>query len=230
MAEAQILVVEDEPPIRELIRVALEKADYAVMEAGDAQEADIGIAACLPDLVLLDWMLPGVSGIEYSRRLKTDELTRDIPVILLTARVEEEDKVRGLEAGADDYVTKPFSPRELVARIRAVLRRTAPQAEEGIIKVDDLVVDTASHRVLVDGATVHLGPIEFRLLRFFATHPERVYSREQILDRVWSRNTFIEERTVDVHILRLRKALEDTGYHRYVQTVRGIGYRFSANA
>ncbi|MDD3449689.1 MAG: phosphate regulon transcriptional regulator PhoB, partial [Gammaproteobacteria bacterium] len=181
-----------------------------------------------PDLLLLDWMLPGASGVELARGLKRDPLTREIPIIMLTARGEEDDKVRGLESGADDYVTKPFSTRELLARIRTVLRRAAPHAGEEVVQVDILTLDPGSHRVSAGDAAVELGPTEFRLLHFFMTHPERVYSRSQLLDRVWGTNVYIEERTVDVHIRRLRKALEPTGCDALLQTVRGAGYRLSA--
>jgi two-component system phosphate regulon response regulator PhoB len=177
--------------------------------------------------VLLDWMLPGASGMEFARRIKKDELTSHIPIIMLTAKGSESDKINGLDAGADDYITKPFSPRELIARIKAVLRRTSPQSESETIEIDKLVLDTASHRIMVDDEPLELGPTEYRLLHFFMTHPERVYSRGQLLDRVWGSNVYVEERTVDVHIRRLRKALTPSGYDQYVQTVRSAGYRFS---
>jgi two-component system phosphate regulon response regulator PhoB len=222
-----ILIVEDEAPIREMVGVAISRAGFDLREAADAREAEVMIADRIPDLILLDWMLPGVSGIDLARRLRREDATREVPIIVLTARGEEEDKVKGLEVGADDYVTKPFSPRELVARIRAVLRRTSPEGEDERIEAEDLVLDTAGHRVTVRSQEVHLGPTEFRLLRFFMTHPDRVYSRSQLLDRVWGGNVYIEERTVDVHIRRLRKALEPFGYDRLLQTVRGSGYRFS---
>jgi two-component system phosphate regulon response regulator PhoB len=222
-----ILIVEDEAPIREMVSFAIARAGFEPREAGDAHQAEVLIADRIPDLILLDWMLPGVSGIDLARRLKRSEGTRGVPIIVLTARGEEEDKVRGFEVGADDYVTKPFSPRELVARIRAVLRRASPEGEEERIEVGDLSLDTAGHRVRVGGEEVHLGPTEFRLLRFFMSHPDRVYSRGQLLDRVWGGNVYIEERTVDVHIRRLRKALEPSGHDRMLQTVRGSGYRFS---
>jgi two-component system phosphate regulon response regulator PhoB len=222
-----ILIVEDEAPIREMVGFAIGKAGFDLREAADAREAEVLIADRVPDLILLDWMLPGVSGIELARRLKRDEPTRSVPIIVLTARGEEADKVKGFDVGADDYVTKPFSPRELVARIRAVLRRSSPEGEDERLEFGELVLDGAGHRVLAGGQVVHLGPTEFRLLRFFMTHPERVYSRGQLLDRVWGGNVYIEERTVDVHIRRLRKALEPFGHDRMVQTVRGTGYRFS---
>jgi len=222
-----ILVVEDEAPIREMLRFALERAGFRVSEAGDAQAARLQMAASRPDLILMDWMLPGVSGVELSRELKGSALTRDLPIIMVTARAEEEDKVRGLNTGCDDYVSKPFSFPELVARIKAVLRRTVPGGSDEKMSVAGLEVDTASQRVTVRGAPVPLGPTEYRLLHFFVSHPERVYTREQVLDRVWGQNVYVEERTVDVHIRRLRKALEPFGFDAMIQTVRGTGYRFS---
>ncbi len=224
-----ILIVEDEAPIREMVGFAVGNAGFEISEAGDAHQAQVAIADQRPDLILLDWMLPGMSGIELARRLKRGDATRDVPIILLTARGEEESKVKGLEAGADDYVVKPFSPRELVARIKAVLRRVSPDGEAERLEVNGLALDAAGHRVVADGNEVHLGPTEYRLLQFFMTHPERVYSRGQLLDRVWGGNVYIEERTVDVHIRRLRKALAPFDYDRFVQTVRGSGYRFSPN-
>lgn len=228
MASANILVVEDEPAVREMLRFVLEQDGFSVHEVEDAETARERINAQAPDLLLLDWMLPGASGVELARGLKRDPLTREIPIIMLTARGEEDDKVRGLESGADDYVTKPFSTRELLARIRTVLRRAAPHAGEEVVRVDILTLDPGSHRVSAGDAAVELGPTEFRLLHFFMTHPERVYSRSQLLDRVWGTNVYIEERTVDVHIRRLRKALEPTGCDALLQTVRGSGYRLSA--
>ena len=227
MTGETILLVEDEPAIREMAVMALERAGFTLLEAADAAEAEAILAEGLPDLILLDWMLPGTSGIELARRLRRDEYTREVPIIMLTARTEEDDRVRGLEVGADDYVTKPFSTRELAARIKAVLRRSQPQDESGVIEVQGLRLETASHRVTANGERVDLGPTEFRLLQFFMSHPERVYSRTQLLDMVWGRNAFVEERTVDVHIRRLRKALSPQGHDRLVQTVRGTGYRFS---
>ena len=223
-----ILIVEDETAIREMVRFAVARAGFEPREAADAHQAEVLIADRIPDLILLDWMLPGTSGIDLARRLRRAESTRAVPIILLTARGEEEDKVRGFEVGVDDYVTKPFSPRELVARMWAVLRRASPEGGEDRIELGDLLLDTASQRVRIGGEELHLGPTEFRLLRFFMTHPERVYSRSQILDRVWGGNVYIEERTVDVHIRRLRKALEPSGHDHVLQTVRGSGYRFSA--
>ena len=227
MNAKHILIVEDEQPIREMVAFALANAGYDVQEAADARQAQIRISERLPDLMLLDWMLPGISGIDYARRLKKDDLTRDLPIIMLTARAEEEDTVQGLESGADDYMTKPFSPRELVARIRAVLRRGGPAGEDEILRANGLSLDLASHRVSAGDTLLEMGPTEYRLLEFFMAHPERVYSRGQLLDRVWGSNVYVEERTVDVHIRRLRKALEPHGFDALVQTVRGAGYRFS---
>jgi len=230
MGSKQILIVEDERPIREMIAFGLRRAGFEVLEAEDCRAARARIADRRPDLLLVDWMLPDMSGLELTRALKRDKETREVPVIMLTARAEEQDKIMGLEGGADDYMTKPFSPRELLARVNAVLRRIAPAGAEEVVEVDGLTLDGASHRVTVGEQTVALGPTEFRLLSFFMTHPERVYSRNQLLDRVWGGNVYVEERTVDVHIRRLRKALETFGYDRFIQTVRGAGYRFSARA
>jgi two-component system phosphate regulon response regulator PhoB len=227
MQSKQILIVEDEKPIREMIAFGLRRAGFDVLEAEDCKAARARIADRRPDLMLVDWMLPDMSGLELTRSLKRDKETREVPVIMLTARADEQDKVSGLEGGADDYVTKPFSPRELLARINAVLRRSLPTGTEETITIDGLVLDGASHRVTVGDQTVPLGPTEYRLLSFFMTHPERVYSRNQLLDRVWGGNVYVEERTVDVHIRRLRKALSAFGYDRFIQTVRGAGYRFS---
>jgi two-component system, OmpR family, phosphate regulon response regulator PhoB len=222
-----ILVVEDEAPIREMLRFALTRAEFRVAEAASAQEARLRIADERPDLILMDWMMPGLSGIEFTRELKSRPTTRDIPVIMVTARAEEEDKIRGLNLGCDDYVSKPFSYPELIARIQAVLRRAMPGGEDERVAVNGLEVDSASQRVTARGQAVKLGPTEYRLLHFFVSHPERVYTREQVLDRVWGQNVYVEERTVDVHIRRLRKALEPFGYDAMIQTVRGSGYRFS---
>src|SRR5262245_1542344 len=227
MTARQILIVEDERPIREMIAFGLRRNGFEVREAADVSSARASIADRRPDLVLVDWMLPDMSGLELTRALKRDKETREVPIIMLTARAEEQDKVTGLEGGADDYVTKPFSPRELLARINAVLRRVAPGGTEEVVSIDGLMLDGASHRVTVGEQTVALGPTEYRLLSFFMTHPERVYSRNQLLDRVWGGNVYVEERTVDVHIRRLRKALESFGYDRLIQTVRGAGSRFS---
>lgn len=222
-----ILVVEDEAPIREMLRFALMRAEFRVIEAANAQEARLRMAEQRPDLVLMDWMMPGASGLELTRELKGQATTKDIPIIMVTARAEEEDKVRGLNIGCDDYVSKPFSYPELIARIQAVLRRAMPGGEDERVSVNGLEVDAASQRVTARGQPVRLGPTEYRLLHFFVSHPERVYTREQVLDRVWGQNVYVEERTVDVHIRRLRKALEPFGYDAMIQTVRGSGYRFS---
>ncbi len=224
-----VLIVDDEAPIREMIRVALEMSGLDCLEAATAQEAHAAIIDQRPDLVLLDWMLPGTSGIELLRRLKRDELTRDVPVIMLTAKGEEDNKIQGLEVGSDDYITKPFAPREMLARIKAVLRRAGPEDGEQPIDVGGLRLDPAAHRVFIEEQPVDIGPTEFRLLKFFMTHQERAYSRSQLLDHVWGGNVYVEERTVDVHIRRLRKALqtETADYGALIQTVRGTGYRFS---
>ena len=230
MTAKQILIVEDERPIREMIAFGLRRGGFEVREAADVGAARASIADRRPDLVLVDWMLPEMSGLELTRALKRDKDTQEVPIIMLTARAEEHDKVMGLEGGADDYVTKPFSPRELLARINAVLRRYGNGNGEDLIEADGLVLDPASHRVTAGDRTVQLGPTEYRLLAFFMMHSERVYSRTQLLDRVWGGNVYVEERTVDVHIRRLRKALETFGYDRFIQTVRGSGYRFSTRA
>jgi len=227
---ATILVVEDEPAIQELIALNLEQSGYNSLKATDAEQAFDLVRDELPDLVLLDWMLPGMSGIEFARRLRADRRTQGVPIIMLTARADESDKLTGLDTGADDYITKPFSPRELNARIKAVLRRRAPQATDDAVEAGGLRLDPLSHRVSGDGRPLALGPTEFRLLHFLMTHAERVYSRAQLLDQVWGDHVFVEERTVDVHIRRLRKALEPHGYDRNVQTVRAVGYRFSTRA
>jgi two-component system phosphate regulon response regulator PhoB len=224
---ASILVVEDEPAVQHLIAVALEQAGHSVFRARDAEHAAQLVHNVLPDVVLLDWMLPGQSGLAFARRLREDARTRRVPIIMLTARGTESDKVSGLNAGADDYITKPFSPRELLARINAVLRRRTPELSEEIVRISALTLDPVAHRVQAAGQPVELGPTEFRLLHFLMTHPERVHSRAQLLDRVWGDHVFLEERTVDVHIRRLRAALEKSGCDRLVETVRGSGYRFA---
>ena len=222
-----ILVVEDEAAIREMLNFSLGRAGFDVQEAADARQAQDMINQRVPDLILLDWMLPGTSGVDLAQKLRLNTRTRELPIILLTARGEEENKIKGLEAGADDYITKPFSTQELIARIRAVLRRTVSPSNEDIIKMGELSLDTVSHRVMVQESPVDLGPTEFRLLHFFMSHAERVFSRSQLLDQVWGNNVYIEERTVDVHIRRLRRALETFACDKYIQTVRGAGYRFS---
>jgi two-component system phosphate regulon response regulator PhoB len=229
-----ILVVEDESAIAELVAINLRHAGFAVTLAADAERAQAAVDRELPDLVLLDWMLPGQSGVQLARRWRADARTRDLPVIMLTARADEADKITGLDAGADDYLTKPFSPKELLARIRAVLRRKAPEALDAAVEVAGLKLDPATRRVTrpVEGdlRDVKIGPTEFRLLHFFMTHPERVHSRAQLLDRVWGDHVFIEERTVDVHVKRLREALAPVACSGLIETVRGAGYRLTAQA
>jgi len=224
-----ILVVDDDSAIREMIQLALTGGGYEVLEAGNTLDARQTIARQAPDLVLLDWMLPGQSGFEFARALQRDASHKHIPVIMLTARDQEEDKVAALEAGADDYVAKPFSVTELLARIKAVLRRTTRDSDEEALESGTLRLDPATHRVSVKNDSLELAPLEFQLLQFFMTHPERVYSRQQLIDRVWGTSTYVEERTVDVHIRRLRKTLEPSGHDQLIQTVRGSGYRFSTH-
>lgn len=226
---ANILVVEDEPAIQELLTLNLQQAGHHPLRAMSVEQAQLLMRETQPDLILLDWMLPGMSGIEFARRLKSDAATKAIPIIMLTAKGEETDKVRGLEVGADDYVTKPFSPRELLARIKAVLRRRAPQMTDDPMEVGGLRVDPVTHRVTGNGTPIELGPTEFRLLHFMMSNPERVHSRAHVLDKVWGDRVYVEDRTVDVHIRRLRKALETSGHQEMIQTVRGVGYRFSAH-
>jgi two-component system phosphate regulon response regulator PhoB len=228
MTQRRILIIEDDPAIRDMLSFNLDRAGFAVLPAENGRAARAAIADTQPDLILMDWMLPDVSGLELTRQLKRDPETRDIPIIMVTARVEEDDRVAGLDGGADDYIVKPFAARELLARIRAQLRRVGI-ADTDSVAVQELVLNTASHRVTAGGIEVPLGPTEYRLLDFFMHHPDRVYSRAQLLDRVWGGNVYVEERTVDVHIRRLRKALTPYGYDRLVQTVRGAGYRFSPN-
>ena len=232
--QKRILIVEDEPAIRDMVAYALRKGEFEPVTAGDGREAQAAIAERVPDLILLDWMLPGSSGLELARRWRRESLTREVPIIMLTARGEENDRVGGLEAGVDDYVVKPFSARELLARIRAVMRRSREDDEDGSVQVGALRIDGAAHRVFAgaggEPAPVAIGPTEYRLLHFFMTHPERVYSRSQLLDHVWGGSVYVEERTVDVHIRRLRKTLEPHQLDPMVQTVRGAGYRFSAAA
>ena len=222
-----ILVVEDEPAILELLRVNLEDAGYEVRAAADAETAQQALKEALPDLVLLDWMLPGLSGLAFAKQLRADTRTRELPIIMVTARTDEADKVAGLEAWVDDYVTKPFSPRELKARIKSVLRRRAPEAAQEPLVAGPLRLDPITHRVSAGDEPVHLGPTEFRLLRFLLARPERVHSRSQLLDLVWGDHVYIEERTVDVHIRRLRLALEPHGCAGLIETVRGSGYRLA---
>jgi two-component system phosphate regulon response regulator PhoB len=225
---ANILIIEDEPAIQELLTLNIAQAGHNPIRALSVEQAQQLMRETMPDLILLDWMLPGMSGIEFARRLKSDDYSKAIPIIMLTARSEEVDKIRGLEVGADDYITKPFSPRELNARIKAVLRRRAPQMTDDPIEVGSLRLDPATHRVTGNGAQLDLGPTEFRLLHYLMSNPERVHSRSQVLDRVWGDRVFVEDRTVDVHIRRLRQALSTSGHEEMIQTVRGVGYRFSA--
>ncbi len=227
-AAKHILIVEDEQPIREMIAFSLRRAGFDADEAADCRGALARIADRRPDLVIVDWMLPDMSGLELTRKLKRDPATRDLPVIMLTARAAEHDKVSGLDSGADDYVTKPFAARELVARINAVLRRAVPGGPDGLVRFDKLVLDAGAQRITAGKQPVALGPTEYRLLSYMMCHPDLVLSRGQLLDRVWGGNAYPDERTVDVHIRRVRKALEASGCDRYIQTVRGAGYRFSA--
>lgn len=223
----RILVVEDEAPIREMVCFVLEQNGYQPVEAEDYDSVVTRLSEPYPDLVLLDWMLPGGSGSQFIKHMKREALTREIPIMMLTARGEEKDRVRGLEVSAYDYITKPFSPKELVARIKAVMRRISPMAVEEVIEIRGLSLDPTSRRVTTEQHALEMVPTEFKLLHFFMTHAERVYSREQLLNNVWGTNVYVEDRTVDVHIRRLRKALETSGHDKMVQTVRGTGYRFS---
>ena len=227
MQPKQILIIEDERPIREMIAFGLRRAGFTVREAEDVKSARAQLVDRRPDLLLIDWMLPDTSGLELARSLKRDRETAELPIIMLTARAEEGDKVAGLDGGADDYITKPFSPRELLARIQAVLRRGPPHKSGERLSFEGLELDQAGQRVSAAGREVALGPTEYRMLEFFMTHPDRVYTRDQLLDRIWGGNVYVEERTIDVHIRRLRKALESHGFDKFVQTVRGSGYRFS---
>ncbi|SJM91310.1 phosphate regulon transcriptional regulator PhoB [Crenothrix polyspora] len=227
MSQFNILVVEDEEAIRQMLVLVLEQAGFAVLAADSAAEAQNALYKTLPDLIVLDWMMPVTSGVEWVRRLKKDALYQEIPVILLTARGEEEDKIKGLEVGADDYMTKPFSPKELIARIRAVLRRAGKISATDIITLGDLQLDIGQHRFSIDQRQVEISPTEFRMVQFFISHPDKVFSRSQLLDQIWGRSVFIEERTIDVHIRRLRKILDEYGRGDLLQTVRGFGYKFS---
>lgn len=222
-----ILVVDDERAIRDMVCMALAQELYQWKEASDAHKAETIIKQHPPQLILLDWMMPGISGIDFARKLRRIPETMNIPIIMLTAKAEEDNMIRGLESGADDYLTKPFSPRELLARIKSLLRRSKPENTQDIIRINNLMLDTNSYRVEGNGQTIELGPTEFKLLRFFMENPERVFSREQVLNNVWGDNVYVEERTVDVHIRRLRKALEETKHQELIQTVRGAGYRLS---
>jgi len=223
----RILVIEDESAIREMLGYALMKEGYIFEEASDTEEARLVIERRKPDLILMDWMLPGLSGVDFARRLRSNIETKDIPVIMLTAKGEEADKVRALDTGSDDYITKPFSTKELLARIRAVIRRTSPKDTLDVIEIQGLRLDPETCRVNAGDTIVDISPTEFRLLHFFIKHPEKVYNRAQLLDQVWGQNVYVEERTVDVHIRRLRKTLEPFGFDKFIQTVRSFGYRFS---
>ncbi len=227
MSNLKILVVEDEEAIREMLVMVLEQANLTVIAVGSAEQARESLADNMVDLIILDWMLPGISGVELARRLKNEPGYKELPIILLTARGEEEDKIRGLEIGADDYVTKPFSPKELIARIKAVMRRSGKLSESGQLSVGDLTLDAEQHKLTIAGRSLEVSPTEFRLMQFFMTNPDKVYSRTHLLDQVWGRSVYIEERTVDVHIRRLRKILAEYGREELIQTVRGFGYRFS---
>ena len=227
MPKHTILIVDDEDSIRDMLSIALDAAGYNVLQAENAQIAHSMVVDRNPDLILLDWMMPGTTGLELLRRLKRDEITEKIPVIMLTAKAQEANKLSGLDAGADDYIVKPFSPRELISRVKAVLRRIDRADSTSPIVVGELALDPLEHRVSIGGVFINIGPTEYRLLHFFLTHQERVYSRDQILDYVWGGNVYLDQRTVDVHIRRLRKAISVAGYDNYVQTVRGAGYRFS---
>ena len=226
----KILVVEDDQAIREMLRFVLQQKHFDILEAENAEQALRLIHDRSPSLILLDWMLPGMSGVDLARKLKEVQETSNLPIIMITAKGEEEDMVRGLDSGADDYVTKPFSPRELVARIRAVLRRAVPHKNDEPVGIRGLMLDPTTHRVTIEEELVEMGPTEFRLLHFFMTHQDRVYSRSQLLDWVWGTNSYVEERTVDVYVRRLRKVLELEQYDKMLQTSRGVGYRFSQHA
>ena len=224
-----ILVVEDEPIAQKLITVNLERAGHRVVSASNVPEARNAIREVLPDMIVLDWILPDTTGVNFTRQLRNEERTRDIPIIMLTGRADETDKVTGLEAGADDYITKPFSPRELLARVKAVMRRRAPLASDDVVELAGLRLDPAAHRITGGGVKIDLGATEFRLLHFFMTHPDRVFSRSQLLDKVWGDHVFVEERTLDVHIRRLRQALQPSGHKDMIETERGIGYCFRSS-
>lgn len=228
MPTKTILVVDDEAPIRDMLRVALEMSDFDVLEAENARIAHGIIVDKRPDLILLDWMMPNTSGIEFARRLRRDEITENIPIIMLTAKGEEDNKVQALDLGVDDYVTKPFAARELISRVRALLRRSDNTKHNEVLEISNLQLNLSCHRVTIGDTSIAMGPTEYRLLEFFMTHQERVYSRNQLLDHVWGGNVYVEERTIDVHIRRLRKALSPEGHDRFIQTVRGSGYRFSS--
>ncbi len=229
--DATILVIDDERAIRDMVVMALEKEGFNCTEASDAHKAETILADTSPDLLLLDWMMPGLNGVDFTRKLRRSEETRNIPIIMLTAKTEEEDLIRGLESGADDYITKPFSPRALIARIHALLRRTGEDnGSQEMVEMEGLSLDSVAHRVQYENQDIDMGPTEFRLLQFFMLHPDRVYSRAQVLDHVWGDHVYVEERTVDVHIRRLRKVLAPSGHDKLIQTVRGAGYRLSCKS
>lgn len=224
-----VLIVDDEHAIRDMVVMALEKEGFICIEASDAHKADSIIKQAVPDILLLDWMMPGLSGVDFTRKLRRSESTQSMPIIMLTAKTEEEDLIKGLENGADDYITKPFSPRALIARIHALLRRSSDDdINHEKLEVNGLILDSSSHRIQCNNTEIEMGPTEFRLLQFFMLHPEKVYSRTQVLDQVWGDHVYVEERTVDVHIRRLRKALTPSGHDKLIQTVRGTGYRLSS--
>ena len=225
--KGRILIVEDEEGIREMLGYTLTKEGFQFEEAESVEQAQQRLLESLPDMILLDWMLPGTSGVDYLRRLRKTPETKNIPIIMLTAKAGEADKIEGLDVGADDYITKPFSTRELMARIKAILRRSQKETTKGLIQVKGLTLDPETYRVLADNNPIEISPTEFRLLHFFISHPERVYTRSQLLDHVWGQNVYVEERTVDVHIRRLRKSLEPYNFDKFIQTVRSVGYRFS---
>jgi len=226
LTDADVLVVDDEPAIRDMLEYALQRAGMSPRTVADAEGALNAIADKRPDILLLDWMMPGISGLDLARRLRREDFTKDLPIIMLTARTTEDDRVHGLDSGADDYIIKPFSPRELIARVKALLRRTSATDDSGQINVEGLTLDSESHQILASGKPVHMGPTEYRLLAFFMQHIGKAYNRGQLLDNIWGTNVYVEERTVDVHIRRLRKALQPHGLDKYIQTIRGHGYRF----
>jgi len=228
-SETTVLIVDDEHAIRDMVVMALEKEGFICIEASDAHKADALIKQAVPDILLLDWMMPGLSGVDFTRKLRRNESTQSMPIIMLTAKTEEEDLIKGLENGADDYITKPFSPRALIARIHALLRRSSDdEINHEKLEMNGLILDSSSHRIQFNNTEIEMGPTEFRLLQFFMSHPEKVYSRTQVLDQVWGDHVYVEERTVDVHIRRLRKALTPSGHDKLIQTVRGTGYRLSS--
>ena len=229
MSTNTILLVEDEPDIRDMLRFALTRSGFQVWDTESAEDALTRLDGVLPGLIIVDWMLPGMSGVELAKRVRNDEVTAHLPMIMLTARGEESDKLKSFDSGVDDYVTKPFSPRELIARVKALLRR-AGAPEDGIVEADGIQLDLNSHQLIIQGKPVKIGPTEFRLLELFVSNPDRAFDRSQLLDRVWGRSVYVEERTVDVHVLRLRKVLKPYGLNHLIQTVRGVGYRFSPSS